>query len=445
MTHNPPPAPPSAQLRARILQCVRDYAENLATAPAFVPGETPIPPSGKVLGAQELAYAVDAVLDGWLTAGRFNAAFEEKLARFLDAGFALSCNSGSSANLLAVSALCSPLLGERALQPDDEIITAAAGFPTTVNPILQNRLTPVFVDSAPPGYNPAPEAIEAAIGPRSRAIILAHTLGNPFAAEEIRAIADKHRLWLIEDCCDALGSTHRGKKTGTFGHIATLSFYPAHHITMGEGGALVTSDPALKRAAESLRDWGRDCHCAPGRDNTCGRRFRGQWNKLPAGYDHKYVYAHAGYNLKITDIQAAIGLAQLERLQDFIAARKKNFAILARALSGTERFLQLPQAAPDSDPAWFGFPLTLEAEAAARRPDLLDHLDRRKIGVRPLFAGNLTRQPYMQGRDYRVSGTLAGADRIMNSSFWIGLYPGLTEDMLAYSARCLREFFGLEA
>ena len=443
MTHELPPVPlhDRAALRERILQLVRDYAEHSTAAPAFIPGETPVPPSGKVLGAQELAYAVDAVLDGWLTTGRFNAAFEEKLARFLEAGFVLSCNSGSSANLLAVSALCSPLLGGRALEAGDEVITAAAGFPTTVNPILQNRLLPVFVDSAPPAYNPAPEAIEAAITPRSRAIILAHTLGNPFAAEEIRAIADKHRLWLIEDCCDALGSTHRGKKTGTFGHIATLSFYPAHHITTGEGGALITRDPVLRRAAESLRDWGRDCRCAPGQDNACGHRLQRQWDTLPAGYDHKYVYSHAGYNLKITDMQAAVGLAQLERLEGFIAARKTNFAILTRALRGMERFLQLPQATPHSDPAWFGFPLTLAPEAAARRADLLDYLDRRKIGVRLLFAGNLTRQPYMQGRAWRIAGTLAGADRIMNDSFWIGLYPGLTEDMLAYSAHCLRKFF----
>ncbi|MDR1063608.1 MAG: lipopolysaccharide biosynthesis protein RfbH [Azoarcus sp.] len=435
----------SARLRADILQLVRDYAENPADAPAFAPGETPVPPSGKVLGARELEYAVEAVLDGWLTAGRFNAAFEDGLARFLGAGFALSCNSGSSANLLAVSALCSPLLQERALEPGDEVITAAAGFPTTINPILQNRLIPVFIDAEPPSCNPLPETVEAAIGPKTRAIILAHTLGNPFAAEEIRAIADKHRLWLIEDCCDALGSTHRGRKTGTFGHIATFSFYPAHHITMGEGGAIFTNDPLLRRAAESLRDWGRECTCAPGRDNTCGQRFQRQWENLPAGYDHKYVYSHIGYNLKITDMQAAVGLAQLERLDGFIAARKRNFAILSRALSGLEKFLLLPQATPESDPAWFGFPLTLKPEAAARRVDLLRHLDRHKIGVRLLFAGNITRQPCMQGREYRLSGTLSGADRIMNDTFWIGLHPGLTEEMLDYSAHCLREFFGSES
>ncbi|MDR0735961.1 MAG: lipopolysaccharide biosynthesis protein RfbH [Zoogloeaceae bacterium] len=429
--------------RARILELVRAYAEKSLPQADFVCGQTPVPPSGKTLGAQELAYAVDAVLDGWLTTGRFNAAFEAKLGQYLGVDFVLTCNSGSSANLLAISALTSPLLQERALQPGDEVITAAAGFPTTVNPILQNGLIPVFVDSAPPAYNPTPESIAAAITPKTRAIMLAHTLGNPFAAAEIRALADKHRLWLVEDCCDALGSTYRGKKTGTFGHIATLSFYPAHHITMGEGGALFTSDPILKRAAESFRDWGRDCWCAPGRDNTCGKRFQRQWDGLPEGYDHKYVYAHPGYNLKITDMQAALGLAQLERLENFIAARKRNFATLNKALAEAEEFLLLPQATPESDPAWFGYPITLKARAATRRVDLLRYLDQKKIGVRLLFAGNLTRQPYMREREYRVSGTLEGADRILNDTFWIGLHPGLSEEMLAYSARCLHEFFGL--
>ncbi|MDR3159928.1 MAG: lipopolysaccharide biosynthesis protein RfbH [Zoogloeaceae bacterium] len=432
------------EYRARILELVRAYAESLPRA-EFARGQTPVPPSGKVLGAPELECAVSAVLDGWLTTGRFNAAFEAKLGQFLGVDFVLTCNSGSSANLLALSALTSPLLKERALQPGDEVITAAAGFPTTVNPILQNGMVPVFVDSAPPTYNPAADAIEAAVTPRTRAIMLAHTLGNPFAAAEIRALADKHRLWLVEDCCDALGSTYRGKMTGVFGHIATLSFYPAHHITMGEGGAVLTNDPVLKRAVESLRDWGRDCWCAPGKDNTCDRRFQWQWDELPEGYDHKYVYAHLGYNLKITDMQAALGLAQLDRLEGFIAARKRNFATLHQALAEAEEFLLLPQATPGSDPAWFGYPLTLKARAAARRVDLLRYLDQKKIGVRLLFAGNLTRQPYMQGRNYRVSGALSGADEIMNNTFWIGLYPGLSEDMLAYSARCLREFFGLDS
>jgi CDP-6-deoxy-D-xylo-4-hexulose-3-dehydrase len=433
----------STSLRAQILELTRAYAQE-ATAPRpFVPNETPVPPSGKTLGADEFVNLVDAALDGWLTTGRFNAQFETKLAAWLGVQNVLTCNSGSSANLLALSALTSPLLKERALQPGDEVITAAAGFPTTVNPILQNRLVPVFVDSHIPTYNPTPAAIEAAITPKTRAIMLAHTLGNPYAVEEIRALADKHQLWLIEDCCDALGTTYRNKKVGTFGHLATLSFYPAHHITMGEGGAVFTDDPTLKRAVESLRDWGRDCWCHPGCDNTCGKRFQWQWDELPDGYDHKYVYSHLGYNLKITDMQAAVGLAQLDRLEDFIAARKNNFATLTRALADTEEFLLLPQATPDSDPSWFGYPITLNPQAQTRRVDLLRYLDQRKIGVRLLFAGNLTRQPYMQGREYRVSGTLENADRIMNDTFWIGLYPGLTDVMLHHSAQCLREFFGL--
>jgi CDP-6-deoxy-D-xylo-4-hexulose-3-dehydrase len=431
------------QLRFQILELTRAYVDS-QTQPAFVPGKTSVPPSGKVLGAKEIENAVEAALDGWLTTGRFNTAFERKLGEFLGANFVLTTNSGSSANLLAVSALTSPLLGDRALKPGDEVITAAAGFPTTVNPILQNRLFPVFVDSELATYNPTPAAIEAAITPKTRAIVLAHTLGNPYAAEEIRAIADKHGLWLVEDCCDALGSTYRGRQVGAFGHIATLSFYPAHHITMGEGGAVFTNDPLLKRAAESFRDWGRDCWCPPGRDNTCGRRFQRQWEHLPEGYDHKYVYSHLGYNLKISDMQAAVGLAQLDRLEGFIAARKANFATLTRLLADTEEFLLLPKATPGSDPSWFGFPLTLKPQAASSRVDLLRYLDQRKIGVRLLFAGNLTRQPYMQGREYRISGTLAGADRIMNDTFWIGLYPGLSDEMLNYSATCLREFFGQE-
>ncbi len=430
-----------SQQRTRILELVRTYADGAPTA-KFTPGATPVPPSGKVLGAKELEYAVDAVLDGWLTTGRFNAAFEKKLGAFLDVDFVLTTNSGSSANLLAVSCLTSPLLGERRLRPGDEVITAAAGFPTTVNPVLQNQLIPVFADSHLPTYNPTPEVIEAAITPNTRAIVLAHTLGNPYAAAEIAEIAERYGLWLVEDCCDALGSTYQGRKIGTFGHIATLSFYPAHHITMGEGGAVLTRDPTLKRAIESFRDWGRDCWCAPGCDNTCGRRFDWQLGQLPASYDHKYVYSHLGYNLKISDMQAAVGLAQLDRLEEFIAARKTNFARLRQTLDDMEEFLLLPEATPGSDPSWFGFPLTLKPGAACSRVDLLRYLDQYRIGTRLLFAGNLTRQPYMLERGFRVSGTLAGADTIMNDTFWIGLYPGLTNEMLDYSAGKIREFFG---
>lgn len=437
MTDNTPPS------RQSILTAVRDYAAQHTTSPAFIPGQTPVPVSGKVLGEEEFVHLVDAALDGWLTTGRFNDAFEQKLADFLGTRHALTCNSGSSANLLALSALTSPSLGKRALQPGDEVITAAAGFPTTVNPILQNGLVPVFVDSHIPTYNPTPAAIEAAIGPRSRAIMLAHTLGNPLEIEAIRTLADRHDLWLVEDCCDALGSLYATRKVGTFGHIGTLSFYPAHHITMGEGGAVFTDDPALKRAIESFRDWGRDCWCQPGCDNTCGKRFDWQLGDLPPGYDHKYVYSHLGYNLKITDMQAAVGLAQLDRIDAFCQARRENFHHLHARLKAVEDFLILPQSTPGSDPAWFGFPVTLRAEAPFRRVDLLRFLDQRKIATRLLFAGNLTRQPYFAGRHYRVSGSLDNADTIMQNTFWLGVWPGLGEAQLDYIADSIADFCGV--
>nr|MBL8410343.1 lipopolysaccharide biosynthesis protein RfbH [Dechloromonas sp.] len=426
--------------RAALLAQVRAYAaKKLAPAP-FVAGKTPVPPSGKVLGPEELVNLVDASLDAWLTTGRFNDAFEKKLASYLGIAHVLTCNSGSSANLLALSALTSPMLGERALKPGDEVITAAAGFPTTVNPILQNNLVPVFVDSHIPTYNPLPEAIETAISTKTRAIMIAHTLGNPFAVQEIRAIADRHDLWLIEDCCDALGSTYQDKKVGTFGHLGTLSFYPAHHITMGEGGAVFTNDPQLKRIVESFRDWGRDCWCAPGCDNTCGKRFDWQLGDLPTGYDHKYIYSHLGYNLKITDMQAAVGLAQLDRIDDFIAARKRNFAELHGRLANLQDFLILPEATASSDPSWFGFPITLRDDAPFDRVALLRYLDQHKIGTRLLFAGNLTRQPYMTGRNYRIAGTLGNADRIMNNTFWLGIWPGLGDNELDHVAERLATF-----
>ena len=437
MTDNTPPT------RQSILTAVRDYAAQRTTSQAFIPGQTPVPVSGKVLGEEEFVHLVDAALDGWLTTGRFNDAFEQKLADFLGTRHVLTCNSGSSANLLALSALTSPILGKRALQPGDEVITAAAGFPTTVNPILQNGLVPVFVDSHIPTYNPTPAAIEAAIGPRSRAIMLAHTLGNPLEIEAIRTLADRHDLWLVEDCCDALGSLYATRKVGTFGHIGTLSFYPAHHITMGEGGAVFTDDPALKRAIESFRDWGRDCWCQPGCDNTCGKRFDWQLGDLPPGYDHKYVYSHLGYNLKITDMQAAVGLAQLNRIDSFCLARKKNFQHLHARLKPLDDFLILPQATPNSAPAWFGFPITLCDEAPFRRLDLLRFLDQRKIATRLLFAGNLTRQPYFNGRHYRVSGSLENADTIMQNTFWLGVWPGLSEAQLNYVADSLADFCGV--
>ena len=429
-------------IRQAILDQVRLYAKHRNADTAFTPGQTPIPPSGKVLGPDEFVNLVDASLDGWLTTGRYNELFESQLAKRLGVKHALTCNSGSSANLLALSALTSPLLGTRALKAGDEVITAAAGFPTTVNPILQNGLIPVFVDSHIPTYNPLPEAIEKAIGPKTRAIMLAHTLGNPLAIEEIRAIADRHNLWLIEDCCDALGSTYADRNVGTWGHIGTLSFYPAHHITMGEGGAVFTSDPTLKRAIESFRDWGRDCWCNPGCDNTCGKRFDWQLGELPAGYDHKYVYSHAGYNMKITDMQAALGLAQLDKLDSFIATRRANFASLRSKMLRLEDFLILPEATAQSDPSWFGFPITLRKSVTFDRVDLLRFLDQRKIGTRLLFAGNLTRQPYFAGRPHRISGTLLNADTIMQSTFWVGVWPGLKQPHLDYIADSIAEFCG---
>ena len=430
-------------LRRQIGELVAEYAQ-LAFAPkAFAPGSTVIPPSGKVIGAAELQHMVEASLDGWLTTGRFNEAFERRLADYLGVRHVLTTNSGSSANLLAFSALTSPRLGERAIRPGDEVIAVAAGFPTTVNPILQNGAVPVFVDVDIPTYNVDVSRLEAAIGPRTRAIMLAHTLGNPFNLEEVGRIARKHGLWLVEDCCDALGSTYNGRRVGTFGDIGTLSFYPAHHITMGEGGAVFTNNDDLRRIAESFRDWGRDCYCQPGKDNTCGKRFCWQLGELPFGYDHKYTYSHIGFNLKITDMQAACALAQMDRLDGFVAQRKHNFGYLKERLRSVEEFLELPAATPGADPSWFGFPVTLREKAATRRVDLLGYLDQHKIGTRLLFAGNLIRQPSMAGRSYRVVGPLTNTDRIMNDTFWLGVFPGLTEEMLDFVAGKLEAYFGV--
>lgn len=431
-----------AALRKQILELVGQYGALFETPKAFVPGQSVIPAAGKVIGATELQHLVDASLDGWLTTGRFNDAFEKRLAAFLGIKHVLTVNSGSSANLLALAALTSPKLGDRALKPGDEVIGVAAGFPTTVNPILQYGMVPVFVDVDIPTYNIDVTKLEAAISDKTRAIMLAHTLGNPYNLSEITRIAKKHNLWLIEDCCDALGSTYNGQLAGTFGDIGTLSFYPAHHITMGEGGAVFTNNDQLKRIVESFRDWGRDCYCAPGKDNTCGKRFGWQLGSLPVGYDHKYTYAHLGYNLKITDMQAACALAQMERLPKFVESRKQNYALLKQQLLTSEEFLILPEATPGSDPSWFGFPITIRETAGVSRVDLLKYLDQHKIGVRLLFAGNLTRQPYMHGRDFRISGELANTDIVMNDSFWIGIYPGLNESMLSYAAEKITTFFG---
>ncbi|MCI1037114.1 lipopolysaccharide biosynthesis protein RfbH [Pseudomonas putida] len=422
------------QLRQQIAELVGRYAELQMAPKPFVAGQSSVPPSGKVIGAGELQSMTEAVLDGWLTTGRFNEAFEKRLAKYLGRRCVLTTNSGSSANLLAFSALTSPRLGDRAIKPGDEVIGVAAGFPTTVNPILQFGAVPVFVDVEMGTYNIDPALIEAAIGPKTKAIMLAHTLGNPFDLGVVRALCDKYGLWLIEDCCDALGSTYQGRMVGGFGDIGTLSFYPAHHITMGEGGAVFTDSPLLKRIIESYRDWGRDCYCAPGEDNTCSKRFCWQMGDLPQGYDHKYTYSHLGYNLKITDMQAACALAQMDRVDDFVAARKRNFAWLSDRLAGCADQLILPQATCDSDPSWFGYPITLRDGCGINRVELVRYLDEQGVGTRLLFAGNLTRQPYMQGLNYRVSGELPVTDKIMNDTFWIGLWPGLSDAHLEHAA-----------
>ncbi len=422
------------ELREQILQLVTEYTKQRHAARPFVPGESVVPPSGKVFGPEEVCNAVDASLDFWLTTGRFNADFERKLADFLDVSWAVTTNSGSSANLLAIAALTSPKLGDQALRPGDEIITVAAGFPTTVNPAVQYGLVPVFVDVDIPTYNIQVEKIEAAVTAKTRAIMVAHTLGNPFNLAEVMRIAKKYDLWVIEDCCDALGSRYNGQLVGSFGDIATLSFYPAHHITMGEGGALLTNDSQLKVLIESFRDWGRDCWCDPGKDNTCSKRFQWQPGDLPFGYDHKYVYSHIGYNLKITDFQAAVGLAQLARANDFIARRRANFAGLFDRLKPFEEFLILPEATPNSEPSWFGFPITVRPEAPFSRLELLTFYDAAKIGSRLLFAGNLTRQPPYKDLPYRISGALQNTDTVINQTFWLGIYPGITAEMMDFVA-----------
>ncbi len=430
-------------LRQEISKLVEQYALAALAPKPFVAGESVIPPSGKVIGARELQLMVEASLDGWLTTGRFNAEFEKKLAEFLGVKYLLSVNSGSSANLVAFSTLTSPKLGDRAIKKGDEVIGVAAGFPTTVNPIVQFGAVPVFVDVDMATHNIDSELIEAAITPKTKAIMLAHTLGNPFDLAKVKALCEKYNLWLVEDCCDALGAAYDGKLVGTFGDIATLSFYPAHHITMGEGGAVFTNNAQLKVIAESFRDWGRDCYCAPGCDNTCGDRFGQQLGSLPKGYDHKYVYAHLGYNLKITDMQAACGLAQLERAQEFIDARKLNFQLLKARLASLSDFLEIAEPTPNSEPSWFGFPVTLKESSGVQRVDLLKFLDQNKIGTRLLFAGNLTRQPYFQNLEYRVVGELTNTDRTMNQTFWLGVYPGLGQEHFDFVGEKLEEFFGI--
>jgi len=435
------------RLRARILDLVSEYhgASFGESARAFQPGKSIVSVSGKKFDASEMRRLVDASLDFWLTAGRYAERFELDFARRMGVRHALLCNSGSSANLLAVTALTSELLGDRRLKPGDEVITAAAGFPTTVNPILQNRLVPVFVDVEMGTYNASAARVAEAIGPRTRAIILAHTLGNPFDLDGIRAIARKHDLFLIEDNCDAVGSTYRGRPTGSFGDLATASFYPAHHITMGEGGCVLTDNTKLKMAVESLRDWGRACWCAPGVDDTCGKRFQWQLGDMPRGYDHKYTYSHIGYNLKLTDMQAAVGVAQLEKLDLFTVARRANWRLLRNRLARHASSLILPIREDGSEPSWFGFPITVREDADYSRLELVQFLESRKIVTRLLFGGNLIRQPAYRDAVYRVAGPLANTDRIMRQTFWIGVHPGLREDMLGYVADSFDAFMAERA
>ncbi len=428
------------EIRAEIVRLTEEYYQQAFPARAFQPGVSPVPVSGRVFDHQELQLLVESGLDFWLTTGRFAAQFESRFARSMGLRHAVLVNSGSSANLLALSCLTSSTLGERALRPGDEVITVAAGFPTTVNPILQNRLRPVFVDVDVPTYNVDVSRLEGALSERTRAVILAHTLGNPFDLQAVVDFTRRHGLWLIEDCCDAVGAEYNGQKVGAFGDLATVSFYPAHHITMGEGGCVLTDSPALKKLVESFRDWGRDCWCDTGKDNTCGKRYDWQLGNLPDGYDHKYVYSHIGYNLKATDMQAAVGLAQLDKLEDFIAARRRNFAYLHAALQDLQEFFLLPEATPNSQPSWFGFPLAVHPGAPFSRRDLLVHLDQRRIGTRLLFGGNLTRQPAYLDVDCRVAGPLTGSDFVMNQVFWVGVYPGLTEEMLAYVVETFYQF-----
>lgn len=428
------------QVRQEILSLCDDYFTQAFPPKGFIPGESPVPVSGKMIDADDLKSMMNSVLDGWFTTGRFAEEFEKKLARFVGVRCASLVNSGSSANLVALSALTSPKLGDSRLKPGDEVITVAAGFPTTVNPIIQNRLVPVFVDVTVPTYEIDVSRLEAARSDKTRAIMVAHTLGNAFDLDAIVAFAEKYDLWLIEDCCDALGTTYKGRNVGTFGDLATISFYPAHHITMGEGGAVLTDQPSLQVLVESFRDWGRDCWCHTGKDNTCGKRFDWQLGQLPCGYDHKYTYSHVGYNLKATDMQAALGVSQITKLPQFIQRRKENFAYLRKILDDLQDLLVLPEATAGADPSWFGFPIGVRSGAPINRTQLTRALEAQKIGTRLLFGGNLTRQPAYAECEFRVVGDLKNTDFVMNSVFWVGVYPGLTTEMLDFVAHTIFSF-----
>ena len=429
--------PEAAKLREQIFDMVRQYHAAAFAPREFVPGETYIPFSARVFDDRELVSLTGAMLEFWLTAGPYAQRFEKEFERYVGVRSAVLVNSGSSANLVALSCLTSPRLGDRRLRPGDEVITVAASFPTTVNPIIQNGLVPVFADVQIPTYNIDVRQLEEALSPRTRAIMLAHTLGNPFDVSAVTEFAQKHDLWFVEDSCDAVGATYCGKKVGTFGHLATVSFYPAHHITMGEGGCVLASTPLLETLAKSFRDWGRDCWCDPGKENTCGKRFDWQLGQLPRGYDHKYIYSHIGYNLKLTDMQAAVGLAQLEKLPDFIAARRRNFQRLYDGTKDLEDIFVLPEPTPGSEPSWFGFPLGVRRGAPVTREQMVRQLEAYRIGTRLVFAGNLLRQPAYQEIAYRKIGDLKNSDFVMDQVFWIGVYPGLTDPQLSYMIECL--------
>ncbi len=427
------------EIKTQIHSLIEEYYKEVFKEKEFVEGESSVPVSGKVFDHKEIQMITDSALDAWFTTGRFNTEFERKLAKYINIKSVLTVNSGSSANLVAFSALTAHELGDDAIKPGDEVITVAASFPTTVNPILQYGAIPVFLDVDIPTYQIDVTHLEKALSPKTKAVVVAHTLGNTFNLDVITTFCEKHDLWLMEDCCDALGATYNGKHVGTFGDVATLSFYPAHHITMGEGGAVFTSNSKLKTIMESFRDWGRDCWCEPGKDNTCGKRFCQKLGDLPEGYDHKYIYSRNGFNLKITDMQAALGLAQLEKLDGFVAARRRNYDLLMKGLEKHSDKLILPKATENANPSWFGFLITLKENAGITRNDIVEELNHKKVATRLLFAGDLRKQPYFKNYTYRTVGELKNTEIILNNTFWIGVTPMINDEMITYMLKCFDE------